>query len=91
IRAAGLELSRGIVFIDTLHPVFEGRGFRWSDVESNESDLFEYQSTSEGEAAENWQRSPFYSMLQTGQSELCIDSDDEHYRMTTKLVGDGHR
>jgi len=90
-RAAGLELSRGIVFIDTLHPVFEGRGFRWSDVESNESDLFEYESTSEGEAAENWRRSPFYTMLQTGQNELCIDSDDEHFRMTTKLVGDGHK
>lgn len=90
-RAAGLELSRGIVFIDTLHPVFEGRGFRWSDVESNESDAFEYGSTSEGEAAENWQRSPFYTMLQTGQNELCIDSDDEHFRMTTKLVGDGHK
>lgn len=90
-RAAGLELSRGIVFIDTLHPVFEGRGFRWSDVESNESDLFEYESTSEGEAAENWRRSPFYTMLQTGQNELCIDSDDEHFKMTTKLVGDGHK
>ncbi len=90
-RAAGLELSRGIVFIDTLHPVFEGRGFRWSDVESNESDLFEYESTSEGEAAENWRRSPFYTMLQTGQNELCIGSDDEHFKMTTKLVGDGHK
>ena len=90
-RAAGLELSRGIVFIDTLHPVFEGRGFRWSDVESNESDAFEYGSTSEGEAAENWQRSPFYTMLQTGQNELCIDSDDEYFKMTTKLVGDGHK
>ncbi|MDO8981989.1 MAG: adenylate/guanylate cyclase domain-containing protein [Afipia sp.] len=90
-RAAGLELSRGIVFIDTLHPVFEGRGFRWNDVESNESDLIEYESTSEGEAAENWRRSPFYTMLQTGQNELCIDSDDEHFKMTTKLVGDGHK
>src|ERR1700754_2125280 len=67
-RAAGLELSRGLVFIDTLHPVFEGRGFRWSDVDSNESDAFEYGSTREGEAAENWQRSPFYAMLQSGQN-----------------------
>src|SRR6185369_10322832 len=29
--AGGLHLSRGLVFIDTLHPVFEGRGFRWND------------------------------------------------------------
>lgn len=90
-RAAGLELSRGLVFIDTLHPVFEGQGFRWSDIESNESDAFEYGSTSEGEAAENWQRSPFYTMLQTGENEMRIGHTDEHYRMTTKLIGDGHR
>jgi adenylate cyclase len=47
-RAEGLELSRGLVFIDTLHPIYEGRGFRWSDVASNESDSFEYRSSSEG-------------------------------------------
>ena len=90
-RAAGLEMSRGIVFIDTLHPIFEGTGFRWSDVESNESDAFEYGSTSEGEAAENWQRSPFYHMLQTGQDELCFGHDDQTFKMTAKLVGDGHK
>lgn len=90
-RSAGLELSRGLVFIDTLHPVFEGQGFRWSDIESNESDAFEYGSTSEGEAAENWQRSPFYAMLQTGESEMRIGIDDERFKMTLKLAGDGHR
>src|ERR1700735_4673799 len=47
-RAQGLELSRGLVFIDTLHPIFEGRGFRWNDVETDESDSFEYGSHSEG-------------------------------------------
>lgn len=90
-RVAGLELSRGLVFIDTLHPVFEGQGFRWSDIESNESDAFEYGSTSEGEAAENWQRSPFYAMLQTGENEMRIGHDDDRFKMTLKLVGDGHK
>ena len=47
-RAEGLELSRGLVVIDTLHPIYEGRGFRWSDRPSNESDAFEYGSTAEG-------------------------------------------
>ncbi|HEY3794887.1 MAG TPA: adenylate/guanylate cyclase domain-containing protein, partial [Bradyrhizobium sp.] len=41
-RAEGLDLSRGLVFIDTLHPIFEGRGFRWNDTETNERDSFEY-------------------------------------------------
>src|ERR1700759_5062752 len=62
-RASGLELSRGLVFIDTLHPIFEGRGFRWNDTATNESDIFEYKPTSEGDAAQNWRRSVFYHML----------------------------
>ena len=28
-RAASLPIGRGILIIDTLHPVYEGRGFRW--------------------------------------------------------------
>ena len=59
--AEGLELSRGMVFIDTLHPIFEGRGFRWNDTETNESDAFEYGSTSEGEAAQAWRQFGFLS------------------------------
>ena len=27
--AGGLPLARAVVIIDTLHPVYEGRGFRW--------------------------------------------------------------
>ena len=37
-RAAGVELSRGLVVIDTLHPIFEGRGFRWNDIVTDEGD-----------------------------------------------------
>ena len=37
-RAGGIDLSRGILFIDTLHPIFEGHGFLWNDTETNERD-----------------------------------------------------
>jgi adenylate cyclase len=30
--AAGLPLARALLFIDTLHPVHEGRLFRWATV-----------------------------------------------------------
>src|ERR1700726_3205613 len=40
-RAGGLDISRASLFIDTLHPIFEGRGFRWNDTETNESDIEE--------------------------------------------------
>ena len=71
-RASGIDLSRGLVFIDTLHPIFEGRGFRWTDTETNESDFFEYESTDHGEAASNWKRSAFFHMLENGHDELAI-------------------
>ena len=57
-RAEGLDLSRGLVFIDTLHPIFEGRGFRWNDTETNESDSFEYGPTGEGDAAQRLADAP---------------------------------
>jgi adenylate cyclase len=93
-RAAGLDLSRGLVFIDTLHPIFEGRGFRWNDTETNESDVFEYGSTSQGQAAQNWRRSTFYHMLEHGHDELRIDLADcatLDFSLIDDLAAKGHR
>src|ERR1700732_3844357 len=93
-RAAGLDLSRGLVFIDTLHPIFEGRGFRWNDTESNESDVFEYGSTSEGDAAQNWRRSTFDHMLEHGHDEIRIDLADcarLDFSMIDDLAAKGHK
>ena len=79
--AAGLPLSRANVFIDTLHPVHEGRMFRWG-YGPTEPPMLDYGRTSlqglaaSGSAAldvsvaERWQRSPFFKMLQTGDSLL---------------------
>ena len=93
-RASGLDLSRGLVFIDTLHPIFEGRGFRWNDTETNESDSFEYGSTSTGDAAQNWRRSTFFHMLENGQEEMRIDLADcatLDFSMIDDLAAKGHR
>src|SRR3982074_1283243 len=93
-RAEGLDLSRGLVFIDTLHPIFEGRGFRWNDTETNESDTFEYGSTSEGHAAQNWRRSTFYHMLEHGHRELQINLADcasLDFSLIDELAAKGHR
>ena len=67
--AAGVPLARVIVFIDTLHPVHEGRAFRW-DREKPEATLTEYGRTNEGEAAERWRTSPWFRMLEDGDSLL---------------------
>jgi len=93
-RAQGLDLSRALVFIDTLHPIFEGRGFRWNDVETNESDIFEYGSTSAGDAAQNWRRSVFHHLLEHGDEEIRIDLADcasLDFSMIDDLAARGHR
>ena len=68
---AGLPLARGVAFIDTLHPLYEGRAFRWErdkpEVISNE-----YGRTSEGEAAERWRSSPWFRMAADGESLLRL-------------------
>jgi adenylate cyclase len=77
--AAGLPLARSMLFIDTLHPVHEGRLFRWG-YSPAETPLLEYGRTSpealaasgsdprDVETAERWRRSPHYRMLQTRES-----------------------
>jgi adenylate cyclase len=76
--AAGIPIDRTQVFIDTLHPVHEGRLFRWHP---DEAPMVEYGRTNpeviavsasayDLTAVENWVGSPFYRMLQTGESLL---------------------
>jgi adenylate cyclase len=90
--AAGIPLGRAHLFIDTLHPVHEGRLFRWG-FGPNEPRVHEYGRTSlEGldasgpvsldvQATDIWRRSPFYNMLQTGAAllrrRLDADTKDE--------------
>jgi adenylate cyclase len=90
--AAGIPLGRAHLAIDTLHPVHEGRLFRWG-YSPNESPVHEYGRTSlegldvhgrvslDAQATDVWQRSPFYDMLQTGASlirrRLNADTKDD--------------
>jgi adenylate cyclase len=67
--AAGLPLKRAVVFIDTLHPIHEGRAFRW-EREKPEVSLSEYGRSTEGEAAERWRTSPWFQLLADGDSVL---------------------
>jgi adenylate cyclase len=79
--------------IDTLHPIYEGRGFRWSDRPSNESDVFEYGSTDEGDAAKSWRRSVFFHMLEHGDDEMLLDLADPTHEFSQigELAEKGHR
>ncbi|MFZ0073375.1 MAG: adenylate/guanylate cyclase domain-containing protein [Xanthobacteraceae bacterium] len=90
--AAGIPLGRAHLFIDTLHPVHEGRLLRWG-FGPTESSVPDYGRTSlagldapgsvalDAQATNVWQRSPFYNLLQTGGSllrrRLNSDTKDE--------------
>jgi adenylate cyclase len=69
-NGAGLPLARALAFIDTLHPVHEGTIYRWRNDNVEEPTYVQYGRSDQGAAAESWQRSPFYYLLQTGGEEL---------------------
>jgi adenylate cyclase len=91
-RDAGITLSHAMIIIDTLHPVYEGRAFKWRAKQSNESPVFEYGPTGEGEAAARWQQSPFHYLLQNGESELRrrAGRDPADFPMIEQFRADGH-
>lgn len=66
---AGLALSRVLVLVDTLHPSFEGRAFRWRGDGVVENQVVEYARTTEGAAAEEWRRSVFFHLLSENLTE----------------------
>jgi adenylate cyclase len=69
VVATGLPLARAMAFIDTLHPIYEGRTFRW-EREKPEVTQSEYGRSTEGEAAQRWRTSPWYRLLSDGEVVL---------------------
>jgi adenylate cyclase len=65
--ARGLRLARALVLIDTLHPIYEGRAFRWTRAQK-ETTLTEYGRTDDD--LSRWQRSPFSRLEDSGESLL---------------------
>jgi adenylate cyclase len=89
--ACGLPLARATVFVDTLHPVHEGRAFRW-DRGQPEATLAEYGRSTDGEAAERWRSSAFFHLVASGESLLrrsLVGSDPCEFPMLDDLRAAG--
>lgn len=87
--ARGLPLARALVLIDTLHPVYEGRAFRWTRAQK-ETTLTEY-GRSDADVG-RWQRSPFYQLEQSGESILrrrLVPEIDGEFAIFPELRADG--
>jgi adenylate cyclase len=78
VTDAGVPLARALVILDTLHPIYEGRAFLWRADRPETAEVREYGRTNEGEAAENWRRSVFFHLLQSGEKMLrrCLVAGD---------------
>jgi adenylate cyclase len=70
IAEAGVPLARALVILDTLHPIYEGRAFRWRADLPEAVETVDYGRTNEGEAAESWRHTPFFHLLQTGEKTM---------------------
>jgi adenylate cyclase len=91
VIAAGLPLIRASVFIDTLHPVHEGRLFRW-EADQAEVTSLEYGRTTDDEAGERWRRSPFYRLLESGESFLrrrITPQSEGEFSLFPELLAEG--
>ncbi|WP_255607171.1 adenylate/guanylate cyclase domain-containing protein [Phyllobacterium lublinensis] len=90
--AAGIKLERANAFVDTLHPIYEGRVFLWRREGELEQAIIEYGSSQSGETATNWQNSTFFHLLQSGENELrqrihVVDAPSFRHLATLKEEG----
>ncbi|EPE95198.1 adenylate/guanylate cyclase domain-containing protein [Rhizobium grahamii] len=91
-RERGLPLDRGMALMDTLHPVHEGRAFRWDSREEIEAE-FEYGPSSDGAALESWQRSAFYYLWAGEENEVRRRigfGDPTDFVMLESMLQQGH-
>jgi adenylate cyclase len=70
VREAGVPLAQALVILDTLHPVYEGRAFRWRAALPETVEAVDYGRTDTGEAAETWRESAFFHLLQSGEEAM---------------------
>ena len=91
VLARGVPISRALMLIDTLHPVHEGRVFRWRADRAGE--IIEYGRTTEKEAiADKWRQSPFFHLEQTGEPMLrrrLGDGEEPEFPILTELRAEG--
>jgi adenylate cyclase len=66
---AGIPLRRGLVGMDTLHPVLEGRVFAWQR-DTGTVTQSDYQRSAPDTENEKWLNSPFFFLIESGQRHL---------------------
>lgn len=89
---AGLPISRGIAIIDTLDPVYEGRTFLWRRDGRLERAVSEYEPGRDSKAARDWQKSPFFHLWNSGETEMRFrleNGETGGFEPVEELLGEG--
>jgi adenylate cyclase len=89
----GLRLTRAAMLMDTLHPTWEGRAYRWRKNEVMPDAIVEYGPSDTGENAESWRRSVFFALLQDGSEEFHADlqkDDLSRFPLLEELKAEGN-
>lgn len=68
-RANGMPIERSVAVMDTLHPIYEGRAFRW-DARQHIERVSEYGVSGPGNFADNWLRSAFHYLETEDANEV---------------------
>ena len=92
-RGMGLPLDRGLALMDTLHPVHEGRAFRWDSQEEVEGEFAYGPTGSDGNSLASWQTSAFYYLWAGTDNEVRRRigfGDATDFAMLEKMQGEGH-
>ncbi|MBL8704262.1 MAG: adenylate/guanylate cyclase domain-containing protein [Rhodospirillales bacterium] len=93
LQAAGMQLWRGVVAAEYLHPTIEGHFFEWrrlrADVDGREFDRDE-----QADRSEEWLQSPYYHLHQVKERRLRRRLGDGTHRpgqfpVIDKLMGEG--
>ncbi len=81
-QTMGIPLARAQVIIDTLHPVHEGRVFRW-ERDKEELAPRDYERSDDRKAEARWRSSPWHHLLETGGSflrrQITPDNEEEFW------------
>lgn len=90
-NAGGLQIDRASALMDTLHPVYERRAYRW-DRSRWMQRVFEFGFAKQGGAQNDWQRSAFHHLKSTGGNEIrrrLLDGDPAEFFLVDTMKRDG--
>jgi adenylate cyclase len=68
-RASGLPIERAAAVMDTLHPIYERRAFRWDASRAVER-VAEFSFSAPGSVPDNWRRSAFHYLKTSERGEV---------------------